>query len=287
MLPAIRTRTGIGEAKHLPEERRFAVATVRFHSVELDRSGDTQRRCRNAHRPKTFGIRFRLRGDQRQFLKHRRQQPLDSQIAAVAAFAHASIDDSDWHCPSMAFCQKVGPQFQLHQHNHCRLNATNGFTDRPREIEREPRQLTLRKSFLSQLVAGIGGCRDNDVVSVGGLPLKLINDFLQLDNLANAHGMKPDDRPRRSNTAHTPQQLLYNSFSIAAMSNHAPNDERRQHRQEQPVGDIQQPSHSGNPFPTERHPQIEIAFATCRSTFCISFRFRKGNHRFDQRERPR
>ena len=112
-------------------------------------------------------------------------------VAGNLFFPHAAIDDEDGHAALMGDAEKVGPEFELDQHDEVRLNTAEGAADNGGEIEWVIEAALGAEKFLREVLAGVGGGGDADVAAGIFADEKLDERESGVD-FADGDGVDPD-----------------------------------------------------------------------------------------------
>jgi hypothetical protein len=98
-----------------------------------------------------------------------------------------------------------------------------------------------------EIEAGIGGGGDDNEPAVGGGAAEFVDNFLELDNFADADGMEPCDGPAVMFNGELSEEFLGKSAAVSSVAEHSPEDDGGECGEESEVEGIEEPAHRKRP----------------------------------------
>ncbi len=226
---------------------RFGVIGSAFDAIEFDGAGDVNFCGGHAEHLQALSAGVGLCGRERDGFEHGFEESADFEVAVEAAFAESGVDDGDGNLAVAAFQQEAGPEFEFHEDENFGADGQDGTSDGPGEVEWEPDDLAVGEALLCEIEAGIGGGGDDDEVVVCGLALEVIDNFLELDDFADADGMEPCDGSSVVIDGDISEQFCCESSAVASVAQHSPEDDGGECSEECGVDQIKEPAHRRHP----------------------------------------
>jgi hypothetical protein len=212
------------ELESLSEELCLGVIGLAVDTVKFDGAGDMNSVGGDTESVESFSGGLGLCRDECESGEGGLEEEGGFSVALEAAFAEACIDDSDWDLLLAAFAEESRPEFEFHEDKEPWLDGVDGFANGPGKVEWEPDDLAVREALSGEIKAGIGGRGDNDEPAVGGRVAEFVDNFLELDDFADADGVEPCDWLSVMLNGELSEQFLGESAAVAAMAEHAPED---------------------------------------------------------------